>query len=136
MADCVQELLDDYCVNPKSTSKAQLTGVLSRSYERLPSDAHRLMFLDAALLLRGRPPAQLTALWEGQLLLDASLGDNKWPSEGLPARGSGESKGAWRARQQTAAPVKAAKLLADLEKLILVRSEPYDSTPHGNQSLR
>ena len=109
--------------------------MLGKSYERLPSDAHRLMFVDAALLLRGRPPAQLKALWEGQLLLDESVGDNKWLSDGLPARRSGESRAAWLARQRTAAPGKAAKLLADLEKLVLVRSRSHHD-PYGHESLR
>ncbi len=76
MADCVQVLLDDYRDNMNATSQVKLRAVLSWSYERLPSYAHQLMFLDAALLLQGRQPAQLTALWEGQLQLDERTGDN------------------------------------------------------------
>lgn len=123
----MQELLDEHCANMTTTSQHDLMKVLSGSYERLPSNAHRRMFLDAALLLRGCRPAQLTALWEGQLLLDENGIDNKEPLvRQLPARRNGESRAAWHIRQQAAAPGKAAALLADLEKLLLVRSEPRE----------
>lgn len=96
--------------------------MLGKTYERLPSDAHRLMFLDAALLLRGCPPADLTALWEGQLLLDDNKGEG--PSLGqLPAKRRRESPAASQVPQQTRARKKAIELLGDLERLLLVRKE-------------
>lgn len=87
-ADYVQGLLDDHRDSMNSESQVKLTAVLSKSYERLPSDAHRLMFVDVALLLRGRPPAHLTALWGGQLLLN----ECEWPSG--QAAASSASRGA------------------------------------------
>ncbi len=132
----MQELLDDYRGHMNAALQDKLTAVLGWSYERLPSDAHRLMFLDAALLLRGRPPAQLTAVWEGQLLLNESVGDNQGPFvRQLPARLPGQSRAEWQACQQRAASGKAAKVLAHLEKLVLVRSETYED-PYGRKVLR
>lgn len=46
----------------------QLFAVLRESYDQLPNDWHRLMFLDAALLFQGRPVKHLTSLWEASLL--------------------------------------------------------------------
>ncbi len=61
-----QDVLDAFTTGTDANEKLGL--VLRTSYLRLPGEAHRCMFLDAALLLRDRPTAHLTALWEGQLL--------------------------------------------------------------------
>ena len=121
----MQELLDGLSNSRNSSLQSKLTAVLSNSYERLPSHAHRLMFLDAALLLRGRPPAELAALWEGQLLLDDDKG--KGPFGRLPERQRGEALVASQVCQQTNARKRASKLLEDLERLQLVREEPDPS---------
>ncbi len=135
-ADCVQGLLDDHRDSMNSESQVKLMAVLSKSYERLPSSAHRLMFLDVALLLRGRPAAHLTALWEGQLLLNEGNGQNNGlPVRQLPARRRGESHAAWQIRQHTAASGRAAELLEYLEKLLLVRKE-FNKDPRGREILR
>lgn len=41
--------------------------MLRKSYDQLPTDEHRLMFLDVALMLNGRPVEHLTALWPASL---------------------------------------------------------------------
>lgn len=61
-----QEILCSFNTN-KLDPRDRLFHVLRKSYDRLPSHNHQLMFLDAALILRGRPAAHLTALWEGAL---------------------------------------------------------------------
>ncbi len=120
----MQELLDDHRDSSDSTLQSKLMAVLGNGYERLPSDAHRLMFLDAALLLRGCPSTDLTALWEGQLLLDDSKGEG--PSFGqLPARRRGGDPAASQVLQQTRARKKASELLGGLENLLLIRRELY-----------
>ena len=119
----MQELLDDHHDNKSTETQSKLMAVLHKSYDRLPSEAHRIMFLDAALLLQGRPSTHLTAVWEGQLLLDESNGMG--PTFGqLPVRRRRESAVAWQIRRQTAASEKAAELLADLQKLLLVHRPP------------
>lgn len=97
------------------TMEDQLLAVLRKSYESLPSDQHRLMFLDAALMLRGRPTAHLTALWEGALLLD--------PPETslLPLRIDNEVPAAWQSCRARAAIRTAKKLLEDLHGRSLIQ---------------
>ncbi len=123
MIACLQDVLNAYYNSSHLTSEDSLMAVLSTSYKRLPSDAHRLMFVDAALHLQGRPPAHLMALWEGQLLLNEFQGDHM--GQRLAARQRGEARAAWQKRQHIAAPARAAEMLADLQKLLLVRSETF-----------
>ena len=99
-----------------SSTDAKLLTVLRKSYERLGKDACR-MFLDAALLLRGRPEAHLTALWEGQLLLDEP------PSAGLPSKRRRLSFGDWQRDMRIAAADVAGKLLRKLKDLSLVNNQ-------------
>ncbi len=123
----MQDLLDNHHDNMNLDTQNKLIAVLRKSYERLPSNEHQLMFLDAALLLRGRSPSHLTALWEGQLLQKKSECENKrLRFRLLPNRHSGETRPEWQNRLQTASSGKAAEMLAYLEKLLLVRSEPFD----------
>jgi hypothetical protein len=117
--------------------------VLAKSYSALPSDAHRRMFLDAALLLHQQPAQHLTALWEAQLGLDESLSCGE-----LVFRGSG-----WRTRQEAHFDVsdeqrgqrqrddcrlRADKLLQDLISTSLVSQvADIDSyTPFGYAPIR
>lgn len=64
--------------------------LLRKSYEALPSDSHRRMFLDAALLLHSRLSSHLTSLWAAQLQLDDSLSGGT-----LVFRGTG-----WQSRRK------------------------------------
>lgn len=90
--------------------------VLRKSFMLLPSDRHRLMFLDAALMLRGCPPAHLTAFWEGALLLhDGAAGWNV-----LPKRKQSEDHAAWQSRRRTSAAKTAAAQLDYLLDTCLV----------------
>ena len=92
-------------------------------YQRLPSDEHRRMFLDAALLLRGRPAAHLLAVWEGQLLLDADSGvgtPHLLPERRRDADGALEGSASWLQSRTAAATQLAASLLRHLQKEALV----------------
>jgi hypothetical protein len=75
-----QGVLDDWA---SASGPADDIALLAKSYEALPSHAHRRMFLDAALLLHKHTAQELTAIWAAQLDLDDShVGD------GLVFRGS------------------------------------------------
>ncbi len=97
-------------------------------YKGLPSDQHRHMFLDAALLLRDRPAAHLLALWEGQLLLDSGRnGGNRHQQSDVTETWDQSADAAFaefapqkRVRAPTAAE-SAASLLADLRDAFLVK---------------
>ncbi len=99
-------------------------------YEGLPSDQHRHMFLDAALLLRDRPAAHLLAMWEGQLLLDSGSNHgnshqqsdvtNIWDQSADAALN--EFAPRKRVRAPTAAE-SAASLFTDLRDASLVKVE-------------
>ena len=91
-------------------------------YSGLPSNEHRRMFLDAALLLRDRPAAHLLAVWEGQLLLHADSGGTPHllPGRGQDADGAPEGDASWMQRRTAAAAQFAVSLLTDLQKESLV----------------
>ena len=105
----------DFFYNGKNDTKEKLVAVLRKSYEQLDTHARR-MFLDAALLVRGRPEAHLTALWEGQLLL------NEPPSDQLPRRRR-LSLVDWQRSTRVAAADVAGKLLRELKDLSLVNKQ-------------
>lgn len=111
-----QDILDSFSTNQR-TLEEQLLGVLRTSYDLLPSDQHRLMFLDAALMLRGRPAAHLVATWEGMLLLDPPK------TSLLPLRSEREGHAAWQSRRSRAAGKAARMLLDDLHRLSLINFE-------------
>lgn len=73
------------------------------------------MFLDAALMLRGRPVPHLLAYWEGALLCDASL------KASLPSRTSTESHAHWQSRRAVAAAKLAKLYLDDLHAVSLIK---------------
>ena len=108
----MQDVLDGFYSSGLEDTKAKLVVVLRKSYLHLHREARR-MFLDAALLLRGRPEAHLTALWEGQLLVD------KRPSDLLPSRRR-ESDVDWQRIMRRAAAYVASKLFRKLKDLSLV----------------
>lgn len=96
-----------------------LYSFLHKSYDLLPSEQHRLMFLDAALIMRGRPVVQLVAFWEGALLLDnpeTSL---------LPSQRINEAEYPFQRRRGSAAALLARRLVDDLYNLTLIT---YDLT--------
>lgn len=94
-----------------------LRAVLSKSYDSLPSERHRRMFLDAALMLRDCPAKHLIAVWEGALLLDSK--DNG--RDLLPSRSGGETRAAWQSRRCAAAAKLARTQLNDLCEQSLVQ---------------
>ena len=53
-------------------SDTPLTRWLEPSFQALPSDQHRQMFLDAALLMHAEPQAHLRATWIAVLQLDCA----------------------------------------------------------------
>jgi hypothetical protein len=118
----LQGVLQDWAL---ASGPADDLALLAKSYEALPSDAHRRMFLDAALLLLQQPSQHLTALWAAQLELDDSLSGGA-----LVFRGSG-----WRLRSEARVDIpdgqrgqrhrddcriRADKLLQDLVSTSLV----------------
>ena len=72
------------------------------------SEDHRLMFFDAALVLRQQPQAHLLALWEGALL-----------NTGTIARRD-EVKAVWEDRKRADAAERAKRLLTHLCDLSLL----------------
>lgn len=102
---CEQAVFDDWeCPDSEPDDIKELR----KSYDGLPSNAHRRMFKDAALLLHGQPVKQLTDRWESQLQLDDS-GDRK------VFRGAGRRRGGQRTS------IRAARLLQDLVDSSLVQ---------------
>lgn len=81
--------------------------MLRGSYDLLPSDLHRLMFLDAALMLQGCPVAHLISVWEAELLLGF------FPSS-LPSRFPNEPLASWQSRKAHAAAGQVRVVLDDL----------------------
>jgi hypothetical protein len=78
-------VLDEWGTAPGAANDVRR---LCKSYEALPTDVPRRMFLDAALLLHGRPRSHLTTLWAAQLLQDESHS-----GDGMVLRSTG-----WRSR--------------------------------------
>jgi hypothetical protein len=116
--------------------------LLGKSYEALPSDAHRRMFLDAALLLHQQPAQHLTALWAAQLELDDSrhgahlvLHGSGWRSRG---RDMIDVHGELRRERQAHTCRKAAdSLLDDLVSALLIvldRADDADSLLESSAS--
>lgn len=99
------------------TRETHLQAVLRKSYDFLPTDQHRRMFLDAALMLRGCPVEHLIAVWEGALLLDSQ--ENGLGL--LPSRSRDETYAAWQTRRCDVAANSARKLLNDLCEHSLVQ---------------
>lgn len=97
------------------TKEKKLLSVLRKSYELLPSDQHRLMFLDAALMLKECPAVHLTSFWEGSMLLDTDDVTSL-----LPSRAEGEVPVEWQRRRASAAVLAASRLLDDLHESSLV----------------
>lgn len=95
----------------------KLQAVLRKSYDMLPSDQHRFMFLDAALMLRGCPVAHLIAVWEGILLLDTG-NLNLLPSTPTLKK--------YAARHERAA-ILARRQMDDLHELSLINYEEEPS---------
>ena len=97
--------------------------VLSKCYERLPDDAYRQMFLDAALLLRGRKVSHLHALWKGQLLSDARsrVRTRLLIPRKHRADGSLETIAEHKQRQQVFADGVSSKMVARLSNLSLIQ---------------
>lgn len=121
MSICLpQDVLDDF-----SAAEGDLFAVLRKSYDLLPSKKHRLMFLDAALMLRGRPAAHLVALWEGALL---HYSDTEKCQDLLPYRTYTESFADWQGRRRAAAAATARKYLNYLLDLSLVGVEGSDAS--------
>ena len=99
--------------------------LLAKSYEALPSNAHRRMFLDAALLLHQQPEQHLTALWAAQLELDDSLsgGTEVFRGSGWRSRCEADTDVPHKMRQQRLSrtcSLRAIKLLKDLVSTSLV----------------
>lgn len=81
---------------------------LRKSYDALPTDQHRLMFLDAAIMCEGRPVSHLAAVWEGNFLLDliqTSL---------LPSQRNSESSESYQLRKTYATAWTVRRLIDDL----------------------
>jgi hypothetical protein len=137
---CVQAALEEWA---SVSGPADDLALLAKSYEALPSDAHRRMFLDAALLLRRQPLQHLTALWAAQLELDDSLGGSS-----SVFRGSGwrtrhniyvdDQDAMRRQRQQDACRPRAAKLLDDLvaSSLVSLEVDTDSERPHRHSPAR
>jgi len=98
------------------TIEAKLVAVLRMSYDQLPSDLHRQMFLDAALMLRGCPSAHLKAVWQGVLFHTSYI-----DLEVVPPRARGESSASFQSRKCEGAAVSAERLLTDLCELSMVK---------------
>jgi len=111
---CWQVVLDSF--DTGELFNAHLLPVLHESFDQLPTAQHRLVFLDAALMLQGRPPAHLIALWEGVLLLQSNEDQDL-----LPRRSQKEAFGAWQSRSHRAAHRLATSFLNLLCDLDLVR---------------
>lgn len=119
----VQGVLDAFYHRQDESTEDKVLLLLRNSYEQLPSEAHRHMLLDAALVLRERPLAHLTALWEGHLLLDYGK-----HGPGLLARKQHESYASWQQARRAAAAVKAKQLVLHLLRLSLVSFGMEDDT--------
>lgn len=81
------------------TTERKLLSVLRKSFDMLPSENHRLMFLDAALMLRGCPHAHLLTLWEAALLYHAD--EIGWSLQAK--RKLTDSNAQWQTSRRTAA---------------------------------
>lgn len=111
------------CFYPdQKTTGEKLLAVLRKSYDLLPSDQHRLMFLDAALMLRGCPVAHLIAVWEGILLLDT--GNLNLRS----FRTTNEESAAWQNERASVAAISAKRQMDHLQDLSLIE---YQESPVG-----
>lgn len=97
--------------------------VLSKCYERLPDDDYRRMFLDAALLLRGRKVSHLHAVWKGQLLSDARrrVRTRLLIPRKHRADGSLETIAEHKQREQVFAGGLSSKMVARLSNLSLIQ---------------
>lgn len=105
--------MDDFFQKQGETAEDRVSLVLCNSYEQLPSEAHRNMFFDAALMLHERPAAHLIAVWERESLLDSRLLSRK----------AGFSYPSWQGKRQVAAAAKARQMFQYLQRLSLIMVE-------------
>lgn len=113
-------MLDSFITTGRTTED-KLFAVLRKSYVRLSPD-ERLMFLDAAIMLRNCPASHLTAIWEGILLVH-----DKW------RRKTHETAAEWQGRRRTAAAKAAREQLARLVDLSLVTVVKQEYQPFGKR---
>lgn len=124
-----QAFLDDLLTRPDVgyDESGGLSSVLRKAYNQLPCDEHRRMFLDAAILLRGKHVLHLEALWGGQLLQDTTPGAKRMvncPRKREAGRWV-ESPAEHRRRQQDVANRCAANMISCLQDMSLVQLDKY-----------
>lgn len=101
-----------------------------QNYELLPSDQHRMMFLDAALIMHDCPVAHLTTVWSRIMLARKAT-----EGRDFLQRKDSESIPAWNNRQHRAAHRAAEQHVADLcdAGLVNVEYSGETKTPFTNR---
>lgn len=132
----MQAVLENWAV---ASGKADDIRVLRKSYDALPSDAHRRMFLDAALLHHDWPAHHLTATWAAQLALDDEMsgGANALRGLGWRSRGRADQTSSWQQRadlQRSQCSDRTLVMLDQLVKSSLVQLVEDINRPHSGGS--
>lgn len=117
-----QEVLETFTTTDR-TAEQKLFAVLRSSYDYL-SPEERLKFLDAAIILRDRLASQLTAVWEGCLLMH----NNEHGHCVRVQRNVGETEAEWQGRRRRAAAEAAREMFQRLvdSSLISVVEQPTE----------